>query len=467
MAKLTFYGAVEGVTGSMYLLETEKSRVLLECGLYQGGREEEKANSEEFPFDVRTIDAVVLSHSHLDHSGRLPILHKRGFEESIFMTWATLDLLEVLLKDAAFLQKKDAEWENRRRRRSGKEEIKPLYMEDDVERVLQKCVGQDFNQRFSVTEDVSVCFQYAGHILGSAIVQLFIDEGGEEKRLVFSGDLGNSNIALLNDPQVLEDANLLLLETTYGNRNHRSLGDTLLEFESIMSKASADGGNILIPAFSVGRTQEIIFRLGQLYQEGKLKNQVVYLDSPMAIAVTEIYHRYQHAFNRDDRETMGKNLKTRSLHQFLPILKYSSTTEESMSLNNIEAGAIIIAGSGMCNGGRIRHHLKHNLWRRNTHVIIVGYQAMGTLGRKLVDGLERVTIAGEDVVVKAHIHTLGGFSAHASQSQLTEWLNNFKKSSPQLCLVHGEEKAKNSFRKHIAKHGWDAFMPEIGESVLI
>jgi len=371
----------------------------------------------------------------------------------------------VLLKDAASLQERDAQWENRRRKRSGKKEVEPLYREEDVEQALGMCTGVDFNQRVEITEDVSICLQYAGHILGSSIVQIFIKEDGKEKKLVFSGDLGNSHAALLNDPEFVEQADVLLMEATYGDRNHRSLEATLDEFEEIIETASQDGGNILIPSFAVGRTQEVIFRLGELYQKGKLRNQVVYLDSPMAIAVTEIYHRYQHAFNESDRNTMRQQEKERSLHHFLPILRYSCTTDESMLLNKVDSGAIIIAGSGMCNGGRIRHHLKHNLWRKRAHVLIVGYQAVGTPGRKLVDGVERIRMAGEDIVVKAQIHTLGGFSAHASQTQLTEWLNHFKEPRPDLYLVHGEENAKTAFRKHIKQFGWQSSIPELGETI--
>jgi len=464
MAKLTFFGATEGVTGSAYLLETEETTILLECGLFQGRREEEKSNDEPFPFSISKIDAVVLSHAHLDHSGRLPKLVADGYDGSIFMTYPTNDLLEILLKDAASLQQRDVEWENKRRRRAGKSEIEPIYTIDDVEAALAMCVGFDYGQRHEIANGIEVRFNDAGHILGSSIVEIFIREGSTEKKLVFSGDLGNSCAALLRDPEAIEKADVLLMESTYGDRNHLPMDETLDEFENIIAEASKNGGNILIPSFAVGRTQEIIFRLGELYQKGKLRHQAVYLDSPMAIAVTEVYHRYQNIFNFEDISSIRQG-KTGSLHTFLPVLRYSSSTEESMALNRIESGAIIIAGSGMCNGGRIRHHFKHNLWKRNAHVIIVGYQALGTPGRALVDGAKTFRMGNDEIAVKATIHTLGGFSAHASQSQLINWVNNFSTPHPKLYLIHGETEAKTVLKEQLSQEGWSAKIPHSGETI--
>ncbi len=464
MAKLTFYGATQGVTGSSYLLETNSSTILLECGLFQGSREEEEGNKKPFPFDVHRIDAVVLSHAHLDHSGRLPKLIAEGYSGCLHMTYATSELLEIMLKDAASLQQRDTEWENKRRRRAGKKEIEPLYTLEDVETTLALCGADAYGVRHEVAPGVEVCFRDAGHILGSSIVEIFITEAGVEKKLVFSGDLGNSYAALLRDPEIVTDADVLLLESTYGDRNHRPMDETLEEFENIIAEASENGGNILIPSFAVGRTQEIIFRLGELYQKGMLRHQAVYLDSPMAIAVTEVYHRYQNIYNSED-VTLLKQGRSGSLHTFLPVLRYTTSTEESMTLNKVEAGAIIIAGSGMCTGGRIRHHLKHNLWRRNAHVVIVGYQAIGTPGRSLVDGAKVFRLGGDKIAVNAAIHTLGGFSAHASQSQLLDWINNFNQPHPRLYLIHGEEEAKLGFQKYLAEQSWSANIPLSGESI--
>jgi metallo-beta-lactamase family protein len=464
MATLTFLGATDGVTGSCYLLQTERATILLECGMFQGGREADEANQEPFDFSIDTLDAVVLSHAHLDHSGRLPKLVSEGFQKAVYMTIPTRDLLEIMLKDSASLQERDAEWENKRRKRAGKRTIEPLYTMKDAETSLTLCEGVAYGYRLTVAEGVAVCFRDAGHILGSSIVELFITEDGVEKKLVFSGDLGNSDTALLRDPEIVEEADVLLLESTYGNREHLSMQETLEEFQSILTSAAETGGNILIPSFAVGRTQEIIFHLGELYQKGKLKKQLVFLDSPMAIAATEVYHRYQNIFNTEDKIAL-KHADSGSLHSFLPSLHYSQSTEESMRLNQIEKGAIIIAGSGMCNGGRIRHHLKHNLWRKDAHVVIVGYQAVGTPGRKLVDGDKKYRIGGDTIVVNATIHTLGGFSAHASQSQLLSWVRNFKKPNPKIYLIHGETEAKEILAEQLINDEWPVSIPAHGETV--
>jgi len=281
---------------------------------------------------------------------------------------------------------------------------------------------------------------------------LTINEAGKTRKLVFSGDLGNSCAAILRDPVQVEKADVLLMESTYGDRNHRPMEETLDEFRDIIREATESGGNILIPSFAVGRTQEVIFRLGEFYQEGVLNHQAVYLDSPMAIATTEVYHRYQDIFNYEDRSAL-RQARSGSLHTYLPMLRYSRTTEESMAINRITDGAIIIAGSGMCTGGRIKHHLKHNLWRRNAHVIIVGYQAIGTPGRALVDGAKRLRVVGEDVAVNASIHTLGGFSAHAGQQQLLDWIGAFHKPKPHTYLIHGEADAKKALQHQL--HGMD------------
>jgi metallo-beta-lactamase family protein len=466
MAKLTFFGAISGVTGSLYLLETGGKKFLLECGLIQGSYEEEQLNEKPFPFDPASIDAVILSHAHLDHSGRLPKLVSDGFKGPIYMTDPSFDLLEIMLKDAAFLSMRDAEWENKRRRRAGKDEIEPLYTIEDVERTLTLCQGLPYATPQQIQNGLQLRFLDAGHILGSAIVELTITEEGKSRRLVFSGDLGNSCAALLRDPVTVEQADVLLMESTYGDRDHRPMDATLDEFRDIIIKASESGGNILIPAFAVGRTQEIIFRLGEFYQEGILNHQAVYLDSPMAIATTEVYHRYQHIFNYEDKAAL-RDARSTSLHTYLPVLRYSRTTEESIAINKITDGAIIIAGSGMCTGGRIKHHLKHNLWRRNAHVIIVGYQAIGTPGRALVDGAKRLRVAGEEVVVNATIHTLGGFSAHAGQQQLLDWIGAFHKPKPHTYLIHGESEAKKALQHKLHAMDIQAEIPNLGQSIHI
>lgn len=463
MARLTFYNSAKGVTGSAYLLETDSSKILLDCGLIQGRHEEEKLNEEPFPFEVNSLDAVVLSHAHLDHSGRIPKLVGEGYKGPIFMTDPTCDLLVIMLKDAAFLEQRDVEWENKRRKRAGKPEILPLFTLEDVDAALRLCEGMAYDKNYEIASGVELCFREAGHILGSAIVELFISEKGSEKKLVFSGDLGNSYAALLRDPATIKEADVLLMESTYGDRDHRSLSETLKEFESIITEASKTGGNILIPSFAVGRTQEIIYRLGELYQQGKLKQQAIYLDSPMAIAATEVYHRHQDIYNREDIAAL-RQAKSGSLHLFLPTLRYSRTTEESIALSRIESGAIIIAGSGMCSGGRIRHHLKHNLWKKKNHVVIAGFQVNGTPGRALIDGAKTFHIGGDEIAVKAKIHTLGGFSAHAGQSQLIDWIGGFN-NPPRTFLIHGNPEAKITLSEKLAKKGLKVNIPEEKTSI--
>lgn len=433
--QLTFHGAAQEVTGSCHLVESGGKRYLLDCGIYQG----EQSADRPFGFDPADIDAVILSHAHLDHSGMLPRLVREGFSGAIHCTHGTARLLRVLLEDALNLYLRDLEYENLRRLRAGKEPQVPLYDRRDVELALEHCEPVDYQIAAAVGPNAQVTFFDAGHILGSAIVELQLGQGADRKTLVFSGDLGNPDTSLMPPPTHLERADVVLLEGTYGDRNHRSYADTLREFEDILQIAAADGGNLLIPAFAVGRTQELLFQLGVLYHQGKLQGWQVFLDSPMGGAVTEIYDEMRHHWHAGDRELMQK-YRSRGLREFLPCLTITSSVEESMLINKVKGGAIIIAGSGMCTGGRIRHHFKHRLWQKNTHVLFVGFQAHGTLGRILVSGVKKVKLFGQEILVRAHVHTLGGFSAHAGQSQLLEWAAAFK-GEPRFYLVHGEPKA--------------------------
>lgn len=463
MASLQFLGATGEVTGSAYLLHTDRSTILLECGMHQG-RNADQANEASFPFPVSKIDAVVLSHAHLDHSGLLPKLVKEGYRGPIYLTRASLDLLNIMLNDAAFLQMKDTEWENKQRRRAGKPLVEPLYTDKDVDASLELCQPLDYHQTLQISDDIQLRYHDAGHILGSAIVELQIEDKGSRRRLVFSGDLGNIHHPLLQDPDMLQEADTLLLESTYGDRNHRSYEETVEEFHQALQAADDAGGNVLIPAFAVGRTQEVLFWLGKFYRQGRLPQQQIFLDSPMAIAASELYFRYLHLFNDDDAKAFRESVR-HSWDEWLPSLRCTRETEESMQLNSIHGGAIIIAGSGMCTGGRIKHHLKNNLWKNNTHLIIVGFQAAGTLGRALVDGARNVSIMGREIAVKAQIHTLGGFSAHADQEQLLEWAGNFK-SRPRLYLVHGEQDKREILQRQFQQHyQWEAHLPAYKEKI--
>jgi len=467
MALLSFLGAIQQVTGSCYLIEThDGARVLLECGMHQGRREEESDNRAAFAFDPKSLDAVVLSHAHIDHSGLLPRLVALGYRGPVHCTEATAELLELMLLDSAQIQEKDAEWENKWRARIGKPMVQPLYTRVDAERTLGQRAPHPYGETFEVARGVAVTFHNAGHILGSSIVQMDVHDHGRTRRLVFSGDLGNVCSPLMPAPTVLKEADVVLMESTYGDRDHRCDEDTLDELAEILQQAHRDGGNVLIPAFAVGRTQDLIFHLGRFYQEGRLPQQAVFLDSPMAIQANAIYHRFHEQFDAKDRALLRSNGVTK-VEDWLPILRCTPKAEDSMAINRIQSGAIIIAGSGMCNGGRIVHHLKHNLWRKECHLVFPGFQAQGTLGRAIVDGAPTVRVLRQRIAVKAQVHTLGGFSAHAGQSQLLDWVKHFD-HKPELYLVHGElEKMKVLQQALHDRLQWTANIPEPGEQIAL
>jgi len=458
--QLIFLGAAQEVTGSCHLLETGGKRYLLDCGMQQGEGSEEQS----FAFDPASIDAVILSHAHLDHSGRLPRLVRGGFRGRIHCTEGSARLLPILLRDALSLYLRDLDYENLRRERAGQELLRPEYDDLDLERTLDLCEPAGYGEAQSLGAGVELLFHDAGHILGSAIVELHLGAGEGAKTLVFSGDLGNPDTSLMPEPTRLHHADVVLMEGTYGDRNHRSFDDTIAEFEQVLAEAAADGGNMLIPAFAIGRTQELLFQLGLMYHQGKLKGWHVYLDSPMGGAVTEVYEQMRQDWHAKDRALMG-SYRSRTLSEFLPCLTITASVEESIALNGVKAGAIIIAGSGMCTGGRIRHHFKHRLWQKNTHVVFVGFQAQGTLGRILVNGVKKVKLFGQEIMVRAKIHTLGGFSAHAGQQQLLEWAAAFS-NSPRFYLVHGEPEALRVLAKALwSQHQIEAVVATRGAGV--
>ena len=464
MTNLTFFGATGQVTGSCYLLENNNFRLLLDCGLFQGSKDTEAQNTAGFPFDPSSIDAVVLSHAHLDHCGRLPKLVKDGFKGKVFLTEASFSLLELMLRDAVHIQLRDTEWENKRRQRAGKKLLDPLYDLNDVEALLKLRHPISYSKEQEILPGITVSFHEAGHILGSSIVRLLINDQDNIKTLVFSGDLGNPNSPLLRDPSILVEADVLLLESTYGDRDHKPLENTLDELRETLAEAAKSEGNVIIPAFAVGRTQDLIYWLGKIQRQGGLPQQTIYLDSPMAISASDIYANNTALFNIDDPEFT--KIAPQGWHAWLKGLIYSQTAAESMAVNRIAGGAIIIAGSGMCNGGRIRHHLKYNLWRRNAHIIIAGFQAEGTLGRILIDGNKKyIKILGSEIHIAAKIHTLGALSAHADQSQLLEWAHHFKNPKPRLYLIHGEKTACLSLQTCFNRTGWAATIPKVGDKI--
>ncbi|MDH3994531.1 MAG: MBL fold metallo-hydrolase [Gammaproteobacteria bacterium] len=466
MATITFHGAAQEVTGSCHLLEGPGiGRVLLDCGMHQGGDAVERIQDEEFPFDPASIDAVVLSHAHLDHSGMLPRLYHEGFTGPVICTSATAELLDIMLNDSVGLYLRDLERTNIRNARRGRPELEPIYTKDDVEAVLKQCEGHRYGESFSLGESASVCFHDAGHILGSAIVEITVREQGQEKTLVFSGDLGKQDSVLMNEPASLQQADVLLVESTYGDREHRGEQDTVIQLRDVLCETWRVGGSVMIPAFAVGRTQDLLFHLGCLHHQGELDNWEIFLDSPMAIAVTRVYDRWLKLLDGDDVRQLSDVQKT-SLEKFLPTLNLTSSTEESMAINRIKGGAIIIAGSGMCTGGRIRHHFKQRIWDSRNTIVFTGYQARGTLGRVLVDGARNIKLFNEQYVVKARIETLGGLSAHAGQAELLAWIAGFQ-PPPRTLLVHGEPRAQDALGDKLWKsQQMKVEIPARGESIV-
>lgn len=465
MATITFYGAAQEVTGSCYLIESPAfGRVLFECGMHQGGDAVERVSDRPFDFEPRSINAVVLSHGHLDHSGMLPRLVNQGFKGPIYCTQATRQLLRILLEDARGLYERDLERENLKRQRSGRDPLDAEYTARDVDAVLRQCKGQPYHVSFEIGPAAKVRFMDAGHILGSAIVELTFNEKGQDKVLVFSGDLGNNHSALMNDAEMPENADFVMMEGTYGDRDHRSQPETIEQFKTVLHDTWDRGGNVLIPAFAIGRSQELIFHLGCLQQAGELDNWQIFLDSPMAIEVTEVYDHWLHIMDDSDIRCLTDSGRE-SLREFLPQLKLCRSAEESMAINKIKQGAIIIAGSGMCTGGRIRHHFKHRIWHENSTVIFIGFQAIGTLGRMLVDGKKEIKMFGDDFKVRARIETIGGLSAHAGQSALIDWAANFK-TGPRLCLIHGEAGALETLSQKLwTEKGIRSDIPAYGTSI--
>jgi len=437
---IEFFGAAGEVTGSCHILRVQGHTVLLDCGLIQGSRKDEDRNGDPFPFDAASVDAVVLSHAHLDHCGRLPLLVKRGFRGPIYAHEVSCELAAVLLADAAHLEERDAAYMSRK---TGKK-VKPLFTLAEGEAVMRQMQGMKYRQSLAVVPGVSVCFRDAGHILGSCSIEVSVEEGGSKRKLVFSGDLGQYDTPILKDPECIEKSDVVLMESTYGGRRHRDREQTEQEMGEILTQARAGKGNVLIPAFAVGRTQEVLYMLGKHFDEWRLDRFQIFLDSPMAIETSKIYWEHPNLYDEEAtrlrRENGGMPL--------LPNLRLSRATEDSIAINRIHSGAIIIAGSGMCNGGRITHHLKYNLGSAQNHVIIVGYQAWGTLGRKLVDGFESVRIHREEIPVKATIHTVGGLSAHGDQDDLARWYECMD-NRPPVYLVHGERDAQSEFKAYL------------------
>jgi metallo-beta-lactamase family protein len=447
--KVSFHGAARNVTGSCHLLECADKKILVDCGLYQGRREITEENSASFGFDPSDIDYLLLTHAHLDHCGRIPLLAKRGFTGEIITTAATVELARLVMLDAAGLQEDEARYQSRRTRRRGRRHNKkyePLYTTLDALNSLAFFGRQaSYNEMITLAPGIRATFIDAGHILGSASIVLDLEEHGRKHRILFSGDLGYSARPILRDPAPPPHVDSVVMETTYGGRLHKRLQPSIDELYAAINETIGRGGNVIVPTFALERAQEILFYLREGVEDRRIEHFVnVFLDSPMAISATRIFERHPECF---DSET----LKISHDHGDpfdLPGLHFTRETAESMMINKIESGAVIMAGSGMCTGGRVRHHLKHNLWRRKSSIIFVGYAARGTLGRRIIDGAQRVRIFGEEIPVRASIHTIGGFSAHADQAELLAW--HQQTGNPKTTfLVHGEEDSMGEFAKNL------------------
>lgn len=455
--KIKFCGAAAGVTGSCHLLSTENHKILLDCGQFQGGKAQDALNEEPFPFDPAEIECVVLSHAHIDHCGRLPLLVKRGFRGAIYCTDATADLLEVMLKDSGFIHEKEAEWQSRKNERAGRKPVEPLYTVKDSEETLKYVRPVMYDQLFEINDEMKVVFNDAGHILGSAIIELWTAEDDNVYKTVFSGDLGVLDRPILRDPTIIKKADYVIMESTYGNRLHPENATSIEQLLDIVIKTTGRGGTVVIPSFAVGRTQELIYEFNRFYLErpeykDELEKLTVYIDSPMATSATEVFRRNAQVF---DEETKAYILKGDNPLDF-PNLRFTRSTAESQALNMDRKPKIIISASGMCEAGRIRHHLKHNLWDPKSSVIFVGYQAEGTLGRMLTEGQKDVVLFGEAVHVNAEIYNLEGFSGHADKEGLLGWLSGFKVKPKQLFLVHGELESKEALAASIRERlGYD------------
>ncbi len=458
--QLTFVGAAQEVTGSCFLLQADGLRCLVDCGMFQGGREARARNLEAWPFEPAQIDLVLLTHAHIDHSGLLPRLCAMGFKGPIYTTAATADLLSVMLLDSAYIQ--EGEWE-RAQRKGRKRMPAPLYTVTQALACLTQLQGVAYDEELKPHPLLRCRFRDAGHILGSAIVETWLEEGGRSTKLVFSGDLGQPGRPIVRDPTPIESADVLLVESTYGDRLHRTLDATVDELvEVIDGTLRRRQGNIVIPAFALGRTQELLLLLIDLCRQGRLPRLQVFVDSPMADKVSAITWKHTEYLDAETRALL-------SLHQSHPEwldLRFTKSVDESIALNRIKAGAIIVSASGMCDAGRIKHHLRHHLGRPECAIVIIGYQAVGTLGRRLVDGEKRVRIFDEDITVRASVHTIGGLSAHADQAALFGWLQGFTAPPSRTFVVHGEADVARGFAARVAERlGWRVEAPQRGDSL--
>ena len=470
--KITFLGAAKTVTGSNFLVEAAGKKFLVDCGMYQGKASQELENSDPFLYDVNEIDFVLLTHAHIDHSGRIPKLYNEGYRKNIYATKATCDLCSIMLPDSGHIQETEIEWKNRKRKREGKPDLPPLYTAEEAFKCLELFKPVDYDEIVDITDEIGVRFNDAGHMLGSAIIEIWATENGKTTKAVFTGDLGNNDLPLLDAPTMISNADYLIMESTYGNRLHMRNDDKAEMFLNIVSETLDGGGTVVIPSFAVGRTQEILYEIDKLKQEKgqdpefakkykTIMNVPVYVDSPLAISATEIFKKNTELFEDEIQE----KIKSGDNPLEFPGLKFTRTADESKALNESNEPCIIISASGMCDVGRIKHHLKHNLWNPNSTILFVGYQAPGTLGRSIVDGAKKVKIFGEEIAVNARVEYIEGYSGHADQEWLLNFVYSFTNQPKHIFLVHGEPEGQEVLKQKIEENpGTKVTIPEFGQT---
>ena len=462
---ITFYGAAQEVTGSCHMVEVAGHKFLIDCGLFQGSLTDQMLNYEEFPFNIQEVEFVILTHAHIDHSGRIPKLYKAGYKNPVYCTSATRELCKIMLPDSGHIQENEIEWVNRKRMRAGKKPNDPIYTEQDAIDCLEIFKGLEYNVPVKINDEISFVLKDAGHMLGSAIVELYLKEDGKEKKVVFTGDLGNKNLPIINDPVNIDSADVLVMESTYGDRLHSSIVDQSSKFIQIILDTIRRGGNVIIPSFAVGRTQELLYEINKYLTDDRIKEELskipVYVDSPLAVNATRIFES-QHTYY--DEEALSYLLKGDNPLVF-DNLHLIETSEESQALNDDPEPKIIISASGMCEVGRIKHHLKHNLWNPNSTILFVGYQAPGTLGRKIVDGAKTVKIFGEEIAVNARIEYIEGYSGHADQEWLMNFIYSYINKPKHIFLVHGEAEGQIILKNKILEDlNIPVTIPEYGET---
>ena len=459
--KLTFFGAARAVTGSCHCLDVGDKRILIDCGLQQG---QDEIDNRSFLFDAGEVDYVIVTHAHIDHSGRLPLLCKQGFRGRIVTTRLTAQLLSIMLRDSAHIQESDAQWENQKGKRAGRTPVEPLYTIEDAVNCMKQVDTHDYDQMFDVCEGVKVRFVDAGHLLGSAIAEVWVTENGKTEKIVFSGDLGNTRQPIVRDPQLIGEADYVVTESTYGNRLHpANEGGYVNELAEIMDSTFVKGGNVIIPAFAVGRTQELLYFIRQIKERGLVHsnpNFPVYVDSPLAKEATAVFSGDLTGYV--DEEALNLVLGGVKMLTF-PGLQLCETTDESRALNEDRTPKVIISASGMCDAGRIRHHLKHNLWRPECAIVFVGFQAEGSLGRRLLDGVKSVRLFGEEIAVQAEIVNFPGLSSHADKNGLLTWISAFSPKPREVFVVHGAPESSAAYTETLHSLGFSAHMPESGE----